>query len=105
MSAVVTEPQGVISPEQRQAVFALYDQGLYLQAYELARSFAPLHEWRGTDARILAGRMAGNLGSQRLGDHFGQTARIRCARDDAGRLGGDRRTNRFLLGRNVTTMK
>ncbi len=71
MSAVVTEPLAPITPEQQQTVFALYDQGLYLQAYELGTSIAPLHRWRGTTARILAGRMAGNLGSQRLGDwHF-----------------------------------
>jgi tetratricopeptide (TPR) repeat protein len=71
MSAIVTEPPVVLTAEQRQTVLALYDQGLYLQAYALGTSFGPLRQWRGTDARILAGRMAGNLGSQRLGDwHF-----------------------------------
>jgi tetratricopeptide (TPR) repeat protein len=71
MSTTIAEPRATLTPEQLRAVFTLYDCGLYLQAYELGRSHAPLHLWRGTDARILAGRMAGNLGSQRLGDwHF-----------------------------------
>jgi tetratricopeptide (TPR) repeat protein len=71
MAAAVTEELTLITPEQRQAVFALYDQGLYLQAYQLGQSYAPLKDWRGTEARILAGRMAGNLGSGRLADwHF-----------------------------------
>jgi tetratricopeptide (TPR) repeat protein len=72
MSAVATEPTtAFLTAEQRRAVFDLYDQGLYLQAFRLGESFAPLRCWRGTEARILAGRMTGNLGSQRLGDwHF-----------------------------------
>jgi tetratricopeptide (TPR) repeat protein len=71
MIAVDSESLAFPTTEQQQAVFALYDRGLYLQAFELGRAYAPLHGWRGTAARILAGRMAGNLGNQRLGDwHF-----------------------------------
>ncbi|HXX92996.1 MAG TPA: tetratricopeptide repeat protein, partial [Planctomycetota bacterium] len=44
----------------------LYDRGLYLQAYEAARGRGPLGSWKGTDSRILAGRLAGNLGARRL---------------------------------------
>src|ERR1043166_2025802 len=74
----------LISSEQREAVYALYDQGLYLQAYELGQSYAPLKEWCGTEARLLAGRMAGNLGSQRLADwHFVHTHRSDPAHPEA----------------------
>src|ERR1051325_281942 len=60
-----------VSPEHYQAIFKLYDAGLYLQAYRLAEQLGPLKHWRGTQARILAGRMAGNLGSTRMADwHF-----------------------------------
>ncbi len=45
----------------------LYDRGLYLQGYEAALAIAPLQDWRGPAGRILAARLAGNLGSGRLG--------------------------------------
>lgn len=45
----------------------LYDRGLYLQAYRAAIVQAPLAEWRGTAARILAGRIAMQVGGQRQG--------------------------------------
>jgi tetratricopeptide (TPR) repeat protein len=71
MSSIVTEPEAVLAPEQLASVLDLYEQGLYLQAYELGRSIAPLKAWGNTEARILAGRMAGNLGGPKLGDwHF-----------------------------------
>ena len=44
-----------------------HEAGLYVQAHELARNVAPLEEWRGVEAQILAGRLAGNLGAERLG--------------------------------------
>lgn len=60
-----------ISPDRLQRIFTLYDDGLYLQAYHLAQELGPLEKWRGADARILAGRLAGNLGAPRGGDwHF-----------------------------------
>ena len=48
-------------------VRALYEQGLYLQAYHKATQIAPLSKWRGPSARILAGRLAWSLGGGRLG--------------------------------------
>lgn len=61
----------LVPEDERQRIFELYDDGLYLQAYQRARGVGPLERWRGTEARILAGRMAGNLGSTRLADwHF-----------------------------------
>src|SRR5689334_22264017 len=59
-------------------IFRVYDQGLYLQAFHLAEELAPLRTWRGAAARVLAGRMAGNLGGGRLANwHF-----LRAYRED-----------------------
>ena len=66
-------PTGQANPtsEQLQSIHRLYEQGLYIQAYELSKEIGPLDTWRGADARIMAGRLAGNLGGIRLGDwHF-----------------------------------
>src|SRR5579884_18301 len=46
---------------------ALYDRGLYLQAYAVLKPYEPLRELKGTAERLLAGRLAGNLGATRLG--------------------------------------
>src|SRR5262245_30480336 len=43
-------------------VRALYDRGLYLQAYRAAQPLGPLREWPGTGGLVLAGRLANNLG-------------------------------------------
>lgn len=45
----------------------LYQNGQYLKSFEASKSLGPLHEWQGTQARVLAGRLAMNLGSPRLG--------------------------------------
>lgn len=44
----------------------LYEKGLCLQAYEVSRDYAPLHCWTSAKARTLAGRLAANLGGERL---------------------------------------
>jgi tetratricopeptide (TPR) repeat protein len=63
--------QVLLAPEQRERIFKLYNAGLYLQAYRFAEAIGPLRNWRGTEARVLAGRMAGNLGSGRMSNwHF-----------------------------------
>ncbi|MBX3411678.1 MAG: tetratricopeptide repeat protein [Pirellulales bacterium] len=46
---------------------ALYDRGLYVQAWRCGLALGPLNEWPGTAGRILAGRVAHNLGAMRLG--------------------------------------
>src|SRR5262245_25747810 len=48
-------------------VRARYEQGLYLQAYEASQPLGDLRRWRGVEARLLAGRLAGNLGNGKLG--------------------------------------
>jgi tetratricopeptide (TPR) repeat protein len=45
----------------------LYSQGRYMQAWALAQRFAPLRSWRGTSARLIAGRLAMQLGAPKLG--------------------------------------
>ena len=55
-----------ITTEQLGAVRDLYDRGRMLDAHELARSYAPLTQWRGGAARVLAGRLGANLGSPRM---------------------------------------
>ncbi len=61
-----SEPM-TIAPEDLAPIRALYEEGLCLRAYELARALGPLERWRGTEARILAGGLAAHLGSPRLG--------------------------------------
>src|SRR5436305_166144 len=55
-----------IAPHSLTQVLDLYERGLYLQAYTLAQSLGPLEQWEGTDAQILAGRLAIQLGGRRL---------------------------------------
>jgi tetratricopeptide (TPR) repeat protein len=55
-----------IPPEVLSRVEALYDAGLCLQAYGEAIKAGPLSRWSGIPARVLAGRLAANLGAYRL---------------------------------------
>ena len=45
----------------------LYDDGQYLKAWKLSQALGPLKQWRGCREMVLAGRLAFNLGSRRLG--------------------------------------
>ena len=49
------------------AVLELYERGLYLQALQLGTRSLPLEQWPGTEGRLLAGRLARNLGAERQG--------------------------------------
>ena len=44
-----------------------YDHGQYLKAWAISKSLGPLKQWRGSREMVLAGRLAFNLGSRRLG--------------------------------------
>ena len=44
----------------------LYDESLYLQAYNLAIRHGSLQTWQGSAARVLAGQLAGQLGASKL---------------------------------------
>lgn len=56
------------SAEDLSRIEALYDAGRLYDAYRATQPFAPLREWRGTDAIILAGRLAHQLGANRTAD-------------------------------------
>lgn len=61
----------IIPPEELAPLRALYEQGKYLTAYEQGLvTFGPLQEWVGTSARILAGRIIGNVGAPRVGQNL-----------------------------------
>ena len=63
------EPSTIhVSAASLDEVREIYERGQYLSAYRKAEAIAPLHCWRGAAARILASRLAGNLGNGRLGD-------------------------------------
>ena len=67
-----------VSADELGRIGELYDRGMYLQAWQASTRVGPLREWRGTSARVLAGRLAGNLGAQRLG----RVLHFRAWRDD-----------------------
>src|SRR4051794_30953067 len=56
----------VVSPQQLRAVLDEYGRGQMLSAYALAQTYGPIQDWRGRGARVLAGRLAGNLGAPKL---------------------------------------
>ena len=55
-----------IAANELAPVLDLYSRGLYRQAYEQAAALAPLAEWEGTAPRLLAGRLARQVGAPRL---------------------------------------
>ncbi len=55
-----------ISPSLFTHVVELYDQSMYVRAYHAAEQIAPLGQWEGTTARLLAGRIAATVGSPKL---------------------------------------
>ena len=56
-----------VPPDEIAEITRLYDLGLYVQACTRATAVGPLHEWRGTAARLIGGRLANNLHASRLG--------------------------------------
>lgn len=54
----------------------LYTNGQYIRAYKAARSLAPLDEWSGSEACVLAGRIVAQLGASRMSTrHFARAWR------------------------------
>ncbi|MBX9788619.1 MAG: C39 family peptidase [Pirellulales bacterium] len=64
-----------------EAIQDLYDRGQFSRAFELSEKLGPLRQWRGTTARVLAGRLANALGGPRLASALHDRAR-REAPDD-----------------------
>ena len=56
-----------LNSEQITQLEDLYRQGLYLKAYEQTSQLGSIRDWRGDKGRVLAGRLAYNLGGSRLG--------------------------------------
>ena len=75
MDSIAAEP---ISDQARlEDVRRLYDDGLFLQAWQAGRDWGPLGEWPGLEARILGSRLGYHLGAARLSDWL-----CRCAYRD-----------------------
>jgi tetratricopeptide (TPR) repeat protein len=56
-----------VPTEVVKTVADLYHRSLYVQAYRAAMAHSPLRSWHNTAARLIAGRLAMNIGSSRLG--------------------------------------
>jgi tetratricopeptide (TPR) repeat protein len=56
-----------VSAEVIDRIHVLYGQNRFLDAYALSQEIGPLNRWVGADARVMAGRLANNLGGVRLG--------------------------------------
>lgn len=56
----------------------LYDRGLYVQAWRASQIAGPLADWEGVEPRLLAGRLAYNIGAPRIA----QALHMRAWRDD-----------------------
>lgn len=52
-----------VPPEKLLEIADLYRRGLFVQAYQKAMAIGPLEHWDDPDARLLAARLAGQLGS------------------------------------------
>ena len=66
MSTLTLAAPETLTAEQLQPILDLYERGQCLQAYHQAQLLGPLKDWRGTAARVLAGRLAANLAAPRL---------------------------------------
>ncbi len=85
----------VVASDDLRRVLDLYEDGFSLQAYHLARTFGPLENWSGTAARIVAGRLAMNLGAPRLA----VAHHLRARRDDPTDPEANYYRARAILGR------
>lgn len=56
-----------VSKEALAPILALFEQGLYVQAYALSQELGPLASWRGSAGRVVAGRLSMALGAVRMG--------------------------------------
>jgi tetratricopeptide (TPR) repeat protein len=66
-----------LSAEALQRIQELYAQGKYLRAYNYTQQFGPLESWKSTDGRLIAGRLAPQLGSRLLGRKLHHRAFLR----------------------------
>lgn len=55
-----------LNDDQVAPLLDLYDRGLYLQAYQVGQAYGPMKDWTGPRGRIMASRLAVNLGAPRM---------------------------------------
>ena len=55
----------ILTEEQAIPLIELYDQGKYLQSHQKGLQYGPLKEWGGPRGRMIAARLAANLGAPR----------------------------------------
>jgi tetratricopeptide (TPR) repeat protein len=67
-----------VPPEAIERITALYERGLYVQAYAEAKRFGELRGWSGAAACVIGGRLAGNVGSLEIATWL----RFRARRED-----------------------
>ena len=67
MSSISPAATIKVDPANLEKISSVYEDGKYLQAYQLAQQVGPLQNWSGAQARVLAGRLAYNLGSRKMG--------------------------------------
>src|SRR4030095_9837973 len=51
-----------VPPDAIERITALYERGLYVQAYAEAKRFGDLRGWSGAAACVIGGRLAGDVG-------------------------------------------
>src|SRR4051812_39323409 len=57
----------LIEPGEVARLHELYERGLFLQAWQHVISLGPILDWAGTEAQIIAGRLANRLFAPTLG--------------------------------------
>ena len=57
----------IVASQDLEHIRDLYHRSLYVQAYKASEKLGPITAWEGAEARLLAGRLAMNLGGVRLG--------------------------------------
>ncbi len=76
--------------EDLRVIQDLYDRGRLYDAYRATQHLAPLRKWQDTAARVLAGRLAHQLGAARLADSLMLLAWRGARHDDNARYFGVR---------------
>ncbi|MCW8141062.1 MAG: hypothetical protein KIT58_19340, partial [Planctomycetota bacterium] len=82
MTSPVADLAEAVTPDPAalEAVREAYGRGDYLHAWDLAQAIGPLEAWRGPAGRVMAGRLAFNLG----GDRRGTRLHLRAWREHPG---------------------
>ena len=80
MSTKVVEAE-TLNTELHDQILSLYEQGLFLKAFETSKQAGPLVKWKGNRSRVLAARISNHVGSTRLGRTLIRLAHRQCPTD------------------------